>query len=589
MSEGGNGLARPPTTTSGDAPAGSPVAALAAWTARQEGGKISPKVGIPGAHSRSGKRAGDSTGADRELWLREPVKSGEVLIELPLQDLITVDTAASDERLGPAFKELQVLDGAGELCTLVLYLLCLQWLPGPLQPGHRAYVCSLPSSCPTPLGWPAEMLQALEATPLSAAIQQQANVLEELCSVWVGKLLARLRTAGVAGCDDSHPLPPPPRSQVLLSFSMVGSRAFTVKWPDGSKKLCLIPLVDMLDHSYDVDTEYTTTGSSTEKEDQWRFQLVAASNQPAGGPLWINYGPSKGNADLLTHHGFCVPNNTADRFTANLRVSLQPGTALDDQRMLLHVAGCSLEAQLSRGQPLPGCLLQTLAILHLPPQCSYYLAAKCLQGMAAGLSPDTPRHSAPRDPLYSGAVLTVSEPDDVPLPLAPAVSTTLETLLGNELLRCEAAAEGLPDAEELLATRPRGASDPREATAFYLKGQLDVLRAARQEALEWKGRMLERAEGVAALAPAGEGDDMEGARWHCMELDVPAERLHLVQLSGLGDEHWLPELPGTEEVAGTLGQHAIDICWSRVMAAASVCCCSLEDLERCGAPQLLGV
>ena len=55
------------------------------------------------------------------------------------------------------------------------------------------------------------------------------------------------------------------------------------------------------------------------------FQLVAGTRQEAGDPLWINYGSSKGNGDLLVHHGLCIPHNPADRCTFSPSGLSSPG------------------------------------------------------------------------------------------------------------------------------------------------------------------------------------------------------------------------------------------------------------------------
>jgi len=607
------------------------VQPLLDWAAALPGGAVSAKI-----------CAGTGDGAARTLVAAEDLPAGEVMVQLPLGKLLHRDSAEADPLLGEAFTALREKDGANELASLSLYLACLTQAPrGALGGRWAAYIEALPAQCPTPLGWGEAEIALLAATPLRAALQQQVDVANELVGLWWPKLLARVEATGaqpavkdaLRGCG---------RPAVLHAYSMVASRAFAVLFPDGSTPLTLIPLVDMLDHSCAVQVEYKTSQSA----DGDIFQLVAKSAQPKGQQLWINYGSSKSNSELLIQHGFAVPSNPADRFTSNLRMRApdqdEPATDLD---ILLRSVGLSLEQQLSADDPLPNSLLHVLALLHLPPQCAYYLAARILETADAEPSEiGTPRFagggsggsvlaspfrrisrdggydpvavSSPRkrvtpmsgtrrpkkaSPLFSSVVLMPSfGANDMPLPLVQPVTGTLNRLLTHEVGRCEAVAtaDGVPGAEEARALAPTGSTRPAEALSLYLAGQVGILHGALTAASEWAERMSGLADFVASApsGASGPSDSADTGLWHELHLEVP-ERARLLILSGLGTNHWLPLLedgdnddPATTSAEGSVSMvpsSVADICWNRLLSAASVCSADLSELEHAGAPALL--
>lgn len=197
-------------------------------------------------------------------------------MQLPLSALITAAVAEQDDLIGGAFTALRLEDGASELCILVLYLLCLQRLPEMEGASHAAYVRALPSGAPSPLAWPEQTLDVLRASPLAAALKKQADVLEELHRLWLPKLLARLHPPLTRHAGDSRL----GKAEVLHAFSMVASRAFSISFPDGAEVLSLIPLVDMLDHSFHVKTKHTT---KREERPQPRAEGGRERRQEEGG------------------------------------------------------------------------------------------------------------------------------------------------------------------------------------------------------------------------------------------------------------------------------------------------------------------
>mmetsp|Transcript_27446 Transcript_27446/g.48916 ORF Transcript_27446/g.48916 Transcript_27446/m.48916 type:complete len:614 (-) Transcript_27446:155-1996(-) len=438
------------------------------------------------------------------------------------------------------------------------------------------------------------------------------------------------------------------RSDILYAYSMVASRAFAVPFPNDAAPLCLIPLVDMLDHSPTVKVEYATSkGEEGKGAGGGTFSLIAKSSQPEGQPLWINYGSCKANSELLIQHGFAVPDNPSDSFSSNLRIRSPDGAApATDLAIILRSAGLKPQQQLSLANPLPAAMLHVLALLHLPPQCAYFLAARCLEptnttnpsepgtprfpasGDTSGF-PASPLHRLSRDggldvvvsvgsprnnkrptpaapthgrrplsPLFSSVLLLPSfGSDDLPLPLVRAVATTLTRLLRHELERCEVAAgaEGMPSAATVSTT---GSADPFEAMALFLQGQVDILRASLETAVAWEERMSSKAAFVSAAPEAVSGGPLATSDlglWHELHLQVPPEREQLLKLSEVGTHHWLPLLPdmdSEEEEEPTGAATAVPstvpfACWNRLLTAATVCGAELPLLERCGAPALL--
>eukprot|EP00191_Tetraselmis_sp_GSL018_P017088 CAMPEP_0177593476 /NCGR_PEP_ID=MMETSP0419_2-20121207/9172_1 /TAXON_ID=582737 /ORGANISM="Tetraselmis sp., Strain GSL018" /LENGTH=247 /DNA_ID=CAMNT_0019084529 /DNA_START=107 /DNA_END=847 /DNA_ORIENTATION=+ len=218
-----------------------------------EGGGVSLKISKPVVEQLDAACV-----LDRQLVLQQTVVSGDVLIELPVSEILTDKTALDDPDLGAAFKVLRTQHGADSVCVLALYLLCLRRFPELGKP-HRAYVESLPDDTPSPLAWPSEVLEVLQGTSISGALRQQAAVVDELADVWVSRLFQQLNGTIVTPLSSTWPK----KEDVLYAFSMVSSRSFAVPFPDGSKPLSLIPLVDMLDHNPSVDVEFRVPAAAS--------------------------------------------------------------------------------------------------------------------------------------------------------------------------------------------------------------------------------------------------------------------------------------------------------------------------------------
>ena len=123
-----------------------------------------------------------------------------LLLQLRVSDIITVASAEDDELFGAAFKGLREEDRASEVVSLVLYLATL--IGGvhnsrrvPFNHRFAAYVAALPPSAAaaTPQRWPKSVIAPLMGTSLAAALQQQKDVLDELCEEWLPRLIGWMK------------------------------------------------------------------------------------------------------------------------------------------------------------------------------------------------------------------------------------------------------------------------------------------------------------------------------------------------------------------------------------------------------------
>ena len=183
-------------------------------------------------------------------------------------------------------------------------------------PGDEL-VASLPSSWSEPelerrLGgtslFPEVLAERAELVSLAAALE----------SVWRGDEtergdsafargafgVSRLRWARAVFRSRAIALP-------LAGWGRGGARGLETKRSGGDDG-ALVPLLDMCNHARDAGTSLQRRGAS------WR--LVATRRFTRGEEVRIDYG-GKGNGELLTRHGFVIPNNPFDT------VSFQIGNA----------------------------------------------------------------------------------------------------------------------------------------------------------------------------------------------------------------------------------------------------------------------
>lgn len=183
------------------------------------------------------------------------------------------------------------------LGSVALVLLTLRELEAPSSPTLEAHAALLPRQTAVPLFWSDARMAELQASPLVAAVQARRALIHGVYS-------------SVVAVDAAEPVP---SSNFAFAWSMLLSRATSAL--DAQQPLCVVPLLDMLNHAVHVHE-----GSGHARSGLCRHWYDAASEsfvvapvadvQP-GQQLFIRYG-DHGNADLLRLYGFTAPDNPSD-------------------------------------------------------------------------------------------------------------------------------------------------------------------------------------------------------------------------------------------------------------------------------------
>ncbi|KAG1666307.1 hypothetical protein FOA52_004788 [Chlamydomonas sp. UWO 241] len=263
---------------------------------------------------------------ERTFVAAEDIAAGDTIISLPQDLLLHAHVASEDAEYGDAFRALaEELGPNTDQRHLLCLLLILERARGTESKWH-AYINVLPKAYDDPYWWSADEAALVSGTRLHRAIEQYRPGLSQLAA-WV----AKLERSFVAGAGGGRP-------GVLSRYdggwaltadaarwarSTVWSRSFTVHALRGrSGVVALVPVLDMIDHSPDVEVVWHTgpDGSSP-------FQFACLGAVPKGGALSNNYG-CKTNDELLLAYGFVVPANPADYFHVSLGApSVRPPAA----------------------------------------------------------------------------------------------------------------------------------------------------------------------------------------------------------------------------------------------------------------------
>lgn len=100
----------------------------------------------------------------------------------------------------------------------------------------------------------------------------------------------------------------------LWAFSMVRSRSLAVpelSGDDSGTNLALIPGLDLLNHAFGSATQLQLVVGPNEKREDSKSKWVVSSSESlkAGDEVYLSYGDDKDNWKLLLTYGFTVPNN----------------------------------------------------------------------------------------------------------------------------------------------------------------------------------------------------------------------------------------------------------------------------------------
>ena len=219
---------------------------------------------------------------ERGAHAREPIRKGEVVLEVPLR-LILTGQAAWLSAIG---RQIEASSTKRRSSHLYLAAYVLQekyaadsfWAP---------YIETLPRSFPqVPLFFGPEELALLEGSLILEKIGERRSALveeyEDLCRSVPG--FTRFT-----------------QDEFLWAHMVVSSRCFGMSIY-GRETYGLVPMADMLNHKHPEETAWSYDDHAD------GFVLTALKNFAPGDPVHDSYG-RKCNSELFLHHGFCLDEN----------------------------------------------------------------------------------------------------------------------------------------------------------------------------------------------------------------------------------------------------------------------------------------
>ncbi|CAG9460311.1 unnamed protein product [Pedinophyceae sp. YPF-701] len=443
------------------------VEAILAWV-RDHGGDVS-KVEI-------------SAAAERTLVAQQRIAPGECSLTVPQHLILHAGLAQDDVDYGPDFRALAREEGASLDARFLLSLLLLVERCRGAESFWAPYVAVLPRTYEDPWWWDDDTLELISGTRLGRAVVAQGENVKT-----VGRLAARLvqlrseRTGDGGGCIAEATITGE-RGWGLTELaakwarSSVWSRAFNVhELGDHGKTICLVPVIDMLDHNPGHQAAWHTAGG------KGPFHMVTSTGVEAGATLWNNYG-LKANEELLLGYGFALENNPRDFVHVTIATAPPPeddaggSTPAEadvgdwaQQAILLSAMGLENRVHLTRERPFPEYLINlTRVFLSDDAGRQRLLSSLPRFGAAAhAQSDDTGAAAAElRSPLLRCGAKTEW---DVLRGLQVQLRATRDAMRGG--------ADGAADLERARQAMAEG----RAATAFalmYRAGQKDVCNAA---------------------------------------------------------------------------------------------------------------
>lgn len=263
----------------------------------------------------------------RGVHARRSLKANEMLIEVPLQCLITVEMGKATD-VGRAVLEAELELDAPKHVFLMLFLLLDRCN---LASFFRPYYDILPKTLANmPIFWDSHELAWLEGSYLLTQIEERKRAIQTdfdaITAVW---------PSFTSVCT-------------LTEFSWarmcVCSRNFGVVI-DGIRTSAMVPYADMLNHFRPRETKWTFDNTRR------AFTITALQTIPLGAQIYDSYG-QKCNHRFLLNYGFAIENNCEpDGFCPNevaIFVRLAPDDPSAPRKQLLWIRDGNMGAKCIR-------------------------------------------------------------------------------------------------------------------------------------------------------------------------------------------------------------------------------------------------
>ena len=268
---------------------------LLTWL-QAEGASVNPSVRLERCPEKGGVG----------LFATGPLPPGAHIFSVSCRHVLSGPAALACDGIGEALRSLKLTDQ-----QLVVLLLLYARQRGSSSP-YNSYVCTLPTehdfSELLPHLWPeAQQLELLGGTPLMLQTQRQQDALLSFHKDIIERVLL-VEWAHVFSPPEAYSL-----ERLSWAAAVWSSRAIRLELPGGARE-CLVPLLDMMNHTPGLSTRVTLERPS---RDRAEYAVRLERRVGAGEELFLNYG-AKGNGELLRCHGFVLDHNPCDLFELDL-------------------------------------------------------------------------------------------------------------------------------------------------------------------------------------------------------------------------------------------------------------------------------
>ncbi|KAG0339218.1 SET domain-containing protein 4 [Podila horticola] len=259
----------------------------------------------------------------RGMMATKDIKAGEVMIQVPERNLVTLKSLQST--YGPRIARFGKKINSHMVIALHIALL----VQAPEKSGWLPYLRMLPKKFDTmPVRYPQELFDLLPQNAQAHVNKQKAKIVADYnCVLDFLKSNQDLL---------SRPLS---YEEYEWAWLVVNTRCIYLdaKRQDAADNIALAPMLDFLNHTHDAKTEgrFCTKTKS--------YQIKTLLPYKKGEQVFINYGPHD-NCFILVEYGFVTPDNpynyvTVDNDFMHLTIPGETSVAKKDKMELLDMAG----------------------------------------------------------------------------------------------------------------------------------------------------------------------------------------------------------------------------------------------------------
>ncbi len=256
-----------------------------------------------GIHVHPALEIKEGAEGERGLFMTGEVPPDTVLIRVPLDSMLTVDVPALAS-LRVAFPALREDD------LLAIALLYERFGRPATQPSKwQAHLALLPDNVPNALNLSTSARARLEGSSLHALVyRQQKQVVDDFAEVNALGLTVGAERTPLAAC------PWWTLETYRWALTQLHSRFVSITTRDGLSRKCMVPYLDLLNHSLESPPALVhgfVPAPASAQEGEGSLVVTASRRLRAGEEACLSYGPH-GTLKLVQLYGFALKDNPHD-------------------------------------------------------------------------------------------------------------------------------------------------------------------------------------------------------------------------------------------------------------------------------------